>query len=234
MKNQIKYILTAIAAGSIGLLILLLIMKREWKADLHMHTTHSDGKLNPLQVVDLTTAMKFDVIAITDHNRVDGAYIARDYASKIPGAPIVIIGEEVTPTSSGQHILALGIYDTIPPNLSDEETCRLIHKQRGIAIIAHPGKGNINTGWGDLPREVFESSIVFADGAEFNSLSVDFWKKRGGDFCIIADSDAHKWEHFGLAYTFYKSKEVLNAIKNQNISRLCFNYGDVCMNYGEW
>jgi|Deesub1362A_J573_1020465.scaffolds.fasta_scaffold05139_4 hypothetical protein len=41
-------------------------------ADLHLHTTASDGLLKPRQVVRIAEAKGFSAIAITDHDTVDG------------------------------------------------------------------------------------------------------------------------------------------------------------------
>lgn len=39
--------------------------------DLHMHTTYSDGRWPAQQVIDFLAKEKFDLIAVTDHDRVD-------------------------------------------------------------------------------------------------------------------------------------------------------------------
>ena len=43
------------------------------KYDLHLHTTASDGRLNPAALVDLARARGLEVIAITDHDSVGGS-----------------------------------------------------------------------------------------------------------------------------------------------------------------
>ncbi|GAC1501972.1 MAG: PHP domain-containing protein [Ktedonobacteraceae bacterium] len=39
--------------------------------DLHMHTTYSDGRWPAQQLIDFLVAEKFDLVAVTDHDRVD-------------------------------------------------------------------------------------------------------------------------------------------------------------------
>lgn len=41
-------------------------------ADLHTHTTASDGQYTPTQVIQLAKARGLDVLAITDHDTIDG------------------------------------------------------------------------------------------------------------------------------------------------------------------
>ena len=42
------------------------------KADLHMHSTASDGQLSPTEVVRLASRSGLDVIALTDHDTTGG------------------------------------------------------------------------------------------------------------------------------------------------------------------
>src|SRR5919205_2426996 len=39
--------------------------------DLHMHTTYSDGLWPAQQLIDYLVAEKYDLVAVTDHDRVD-------------------------------------------------------------------------------------------------------------------------------------------------------------------
>ena len=41
-------------------------------ADLHMHTNHSDGTLNPVELARLAKSQNLDAIALTDHDTVTG------------------------------------------------------------------------------------------------------------------------------------------------------------------
>ena len=64
------------------------------KADLHLHTTASDGRLEPQELVDLSVRIGLDIIAITDHDSIDGIVpaitAARNYNSMtvIPGVEL--------------------------------------------------------------------------------------------------------------------------------------------------
>ena len=42
------------------------------KGDFHIHSTYSDGSLTPSQVVRLAKERHVDIMAITDHNNIDG------------------------------------------------------------------------------------------------------------------------------------------------------------------
>lgn len=63
------------------------------KADLHLHTTASDGRLEPAELVSLAIEVGLDVIAVTDHDTIDGVVPALEAAEAhslkvIPGVEI--------------------------------------------------------------------------------------------------------------------------------------------------
>lgn len=106
------------------------------KADLHIHTSYSYDSSTTVPAV-LEWASSFtdlDIIAVTDHNRLEGAWRAMDLAPKFDIQ--VIPGCEIS-TLDG-HILALFIEHPIPAKLSAEETILRAGEQGGLCIVAHP------------------------------------------------------------------------------------------------
>src|SRR2546421_587900 len=75
------------------------------RADLHMHTTASDGWPSPQGLVDYARATRLNVIAVTDHDTIEGAVRAAEYAAASSSRLQVVIGEEVT--SRDGHIVGL-------------------------------------------------------------------------------------------------------------------------------
>jgi predicted metal-dependent phosphoesterase TrpH len=107
------------------------------RADLHIHSTYSDGIPTIEQILHHTERhTNLDVIAITDHNVIDGSLRARDLWARASYRFDFIVGEEVS-TNEG-HLLALFIEKLIPPHLSMERAIDLIHEQEGLAIVVHP------------------------------------------------------------------------------------------------
>ena len=87
--------------------------ERLGRCDPHIHTTYSDGLGSPREVVERAMALGLDVIAITDHDSVQGALEARELAARA-GYPLdVIVGSEVT-TARGVHLLALFVEERLP------------------------------------------------------------------------------------------------------------------------
>lgn len=77
--------------------------------DLHLHTTHSDGRWSPRQVVEQAVERGLAAIAITDHDVLGGLAEARTAADRL-GIELVE-GIELTADWDGRaaHILGYGI-----------------------------------------------------------------------------------------------------------------------------
>ncbi|GBD22613.1 5'-3' exoribonuclease [bacterium HR29] len=107
------------------------------KADLHIHTRHSDGLASPETVLRWAEERTdLDVIAITDHEDVEAALRARELAARRGYRVEVVVGAEVT-TLQG-HLLALFIEERPPLLRSVERTLEWIHERGGIAVVPHP------------------------------------------------------------------------------------------------
>src|SRR5260221_12024261 len=74
------------------------------RADLHMHTTYSDGRDRPELVLEWAETAGLDVIAITDHDTIEGALVCEALARANRSPLEVILGIEV---SSGDGHIAL-------------------------------------------------------------------------------------------------------------------------------
>lgn len=106
--------------------------------ELHCHTSASfDSFAAPHKVVQRARAIGLGAIAVTDHDRIDGALRARD-ANTDPDFT-VIVGEEVN--SDCGDIIGLFLQQEIIARdwagVIDE-----IHEQNGIALLPHPYRGH--------------------------------------------------------------------------------------------
>ena len=107
------------------------------RADLHIHTLASDGISGVAEILDhVQTRTQLDVIAITDHERIDAALAARSMARDRGLRFEVVVGEEVT--TLGGHLLALFIEAPIKPLRPLGSTIAAVHDAGGLAIPAHP------------------------------------------------------------------------------------------------
>lgn len=104
-------------------------------ADVHMHTTASDGFATVKELLNHITRMgTLDVIAITDHDVMDSSMWAYEHRHDYPFD--IIPGVEVT--SAEGHVLALWVTHPIAKGMSLKDTVSAVHKQGGMAVLAHP------------------------------------------------------------------------------------------------
>jgi predicted metal-dependent phosphoesterase TrpH len=105
--------------------------------DLHSHSSSSfDSLSDPIALTRAAAARGITHLAITDHDRVDGAQRARD--AQIPGIT-VLVGSEVR-TRSGD-LIALFIERPIKVGLPPAEAIAAIREQGGLVGIPHPFDG---------------------------------------------------------------------------------------------
>jgi predicted metal-dependent phosphoesterase TrpH len=77
------------------------------RADLHIHSTASDGKYSPQEVVDLAARSGLRAIAITDHDTVVGVRMAKAVSSS---GLEVITGVELVADHGGRQLHVLGYF----------------------------------------------------------------------------------------------------------------------------
>ena len=82
-------------------------------ADLHLHTTASDGALSPLEAARLAALRGMELIAVTDHDAVEGA----DALTQTNGLPLrVLSGVELSISDMrGLHLLGYGRLEADAP-----------------------------------------------------------------------------------------------------------------------
>jgi len=78
------------------------------RADLHIHTVHSDGRYTPLEVVDLARRSGLAAVAITDHDTLGGVLAAQTAARGLDLE--VISGVEISSRYRDREIHLLGYF----------------------------------------------------------------------------------------------------------------------------
>ena len=170
--------------------------------DLHCHTAASFNSLAaPEAVVRAAAGRGLTHLAITDHDRIDGALRARDAA---PAGLTVIVGEEVR-TADGD-LIALFLEHAVAPGMTARETIDAVREQGGLVGIPHP-------------FDRFRGSMLRDPGLEAIAARVDWVEtynarvvggtgnERAAAFAIemglpgVAVSDAHSVLEVGVAYT---------------------------------
>jgi predicted metal-dependent phosphoesterase TrpH len=171
--------------------------------DLHCHTNASfDSLADPLAVVRAARDRGLTHLAITDHDRVDGALRARDAA--IPGITI-LVGEEIK--TLGGDLIAVFLEEAVPPGLSPAEAITRVRDQGGLVGIPHPFdryRGSVGKADDEVRAlaglvdwvETHNARIV---GGKGNELAAAFARETG--LPGVAVSDAHSVLEVGVAAT---------------------------------
>src|SRR6185312_1284789 len=182
---------------------------RAGRADLHMHTSFSDGWPSPDQGVDHAIEnTDLNVIAITDHGTIQGALRAAERAARLSKLQVVV-GEEVT--SRDGHILGLFLEKRVRPAMSAAATVHAIHDQGGLAVAAHPfwrtqrmvrAGGRVHgVGWlaAELDFDAIEVENATPGFYVFNQMAHRL--NSGLGVAALGGSDAHIVDAVGRAYT---------------------------------
>ncbi len=185
------------------------------KADLHIHTTHSDG------IHDLERVLRYveeqtdlDVIAITDHDNFKGSLLARELAAKRNYRFQVVLGAEIT-TRQG-HLLCYffddsqfrGDYKMYKPV---ETVVSDVLEAGGYCVAPHAlswltlslGEASINKLIAlKLPLSAVEamnpSIAARVSNKQVRALNQSTWH-----LAEVGNSDAHATQHIAHAYTLF-------------------------------
>jgi predicted metal-dependent phosphoesterase TrpH len=188
--------------------------ERLGRADLHIHTLASDGTAGVLDILEhVETNLELDVIAITDHERIDAALAARAIARDRGLRFEVVVGEEIT--TIGGHLLGLWLEAPVRPLRSLRSTIAAIHDQGGLAIPAHPlvpyplcAQGFVlRRLLADEPRfrpDAIEAFNPTTLGRPWHSRVVRFAEEHG--LARVGNSDAHSLDAIGSGYTTFPGR----------------------------
>ncbi|MEM7330703.1 MAG: anti-sigma factor antagonist [Chloroflexota bacterium] len=189
------------------------------KADIHIHTTFSDGLNEPEAIVNyVVTQTDLSVIAITDHNTIDGANVAYDYWRKHRAefnCLEIIKGIEIS-TDVG-HIIGLFLEEDIPARMSAEDTIKAIHEQGGLAIAAHPFTHLLP--FTDFEGIGYRIGYLNLDGVEErSSIPTELYanwitavfNQQHQKVARLGSSDAHYLTMVGKTYTWFPGKTALD------------------------
>jgi 3',5'-nucleoside bisphosphate phosphatase len=110
---------------------------RREAADLHVHTTHSDGGCSPGEVVRAAANVGLSALAITDHDTLSAIAVARPEAARV-GVEL-IPGIELTAVRDGRelHILGHFVRDDNPDLVA---TCVQLREARARRIVEMSGR----------------------------------------------------------------------------------------------
>lgn len=101
------------------------------KIDLHSHTTASDGHLSPEALIDRAIGFGIDILAITDHDTVEGVARANDYIEKEQLPIRLVQGIEISTVWQNKdiHIVGLNV------DSQNQKLNQLIEEQKQRRVV---------------------------------------------------------------------------------------------------
>jgi predicted metal-dependent phosphoesterase TrpH len=202
------------------------------KADTHIHTTYSDGLMSPEQTVEaIAAATDLAVIAITDHDTAEGAFVARAHARRHAPGLEVIIGQEVT-TGDGD-VVGLFLTASLPRFRTAAEAVMAIHAQGGLAVAVHPYSRwpsfGFMPGVGHQVRRLPFDAIEIRNGFPSNIISnpLAAWLNRasGRPLPELGGSDSHAAATVGQPYTRFPGRTAADLRRAIELGRVAAGGG---------
>lgn len=116
--------------------------------DLHIHSTASDGKLKPADIVRKSAERGLTVIALADHDSVDGIAPALAAAKAFPQLKVIPCVEISTDVPNGEvHVLGYFVDYTDHKLKATLERMRHSRRERAYGMVTKLGKLGIHIEW---------------------------------------------------------------------------------------
>ena len=130
------------------------------EVDLHIHSSASDGKYSPAEIVRKAAGAGLKVIALSDHDTVDGIAAALEAAAEFPGLKFIPGVEISTDVPSGEvHMLGYFIDYTNEELLRKLENMRSSRQKRAQEMIGKLGELGMPVDW-ERVREIAGTGSV--------------------------------------------------------------------------
>ncbi len=196
------------------------------RADLHLHTNLGDGWISPARLVREATDRRLAVIAVTDHDHLEGARRVEDLLAA-QGSPVrLVTGVEVS-TRHG-HLLGLFVTKAPRPMRPVQESIDAIKEQGGLVVVPHP-LGRLVPSLSRSRIETLLAGGYQIDGIEIYNPSPANASRRAAvrtanrdwGLAEIGASDAHFWQHVGAGYTRFSGttpEDLRRAILDRSVS----------------
>ena len=194
------------------------------KMDSHIHSEYSpDSKSKLKDIFKVAKTRGLDIIAISDHNTVEGS---RE-AIRLTKNDDLFVVPSIEISSLEGHILGFGCEENIKRDLPAGETIDLIHEQGGLAIIPHPycfyRHGLLcKADYKDLKIDAIETKNARFIVGYCNNKAKKLSKKE--NLPGLGASDAHYYKFAGDCYSKIDCEKdidsVFKAIKKGKVEAL--------------
>ena len=203
------------------------------KGALHCHTTRSDGKDSPEDVIRMYASKGYAFVSITDHNK----YNYKNFASEtniiiVPGVETDsnILGDEIKYCF---HTVSIGPSSEDGNGYVQDEVFKSVkvrdqfefqrsldrhHANNNMTFYCHPQWSStpardFDRLTGNFAMEIWNSGVaVEYDELDSNAAYWDELLMQNIKIYGVAVDDGHKANHYGLGWVMVNAKPELNAI----------------------
>ncbi|WP_406531894.1 PHP-associated domain-containing protein [Methanobrevibacter sp.] len=182
------------------------------KMDSHIHSEYSPDSSSRIDdILEVANKRNIDIIAISDHNTVDGT---SEVMAKTRNTDILAI-PSIEVSSTLGHILGFGCEENIPRDLSPQETIDRIHDLGGLAIIPHPycfyRHGLLcKIDYKELKIDAIETKNARFIVGYCNGKAKNLSKKE--NIPELGASDAHYWKFVGDCYSLIDAEKDIDSV----------------------
>jgi predicted metal-dependent phosphoesterase TrpH len=232
------------------------------RADLHVHTRYStvnrtlpflrsrDCYSRPIDVYRTAKSRGMDLVAITDHDSIDGAL---ELLQHVPDAPDIIVGEEVScwfPDGGIEvHLGAYGMTEALHRDVQSVrknvfEVAALLHSAGvffSLNHLFHFYRGQ--TSFANYLRlldvvpalEVRNGAMLQSHNELIERIVGEYASSRGSRFAVVAGSDAHTLRRVGRTWTEAPGRDRAEFLESlwRGLGRPRGNHGGVTVIAGD-
>ena len=177
------------------------------RVDLHSHSTASDGRLTPAELVRRAVAQRVDVLALTDHDTVAGIGEAEAVIAA-ENLPVRLIhGIELSTSWDALEIHVVGLHidansDELLATISRQEAARVA---RGIELGRRLAKQRIDN--------AYEGALALANGASLTRAHFARYLLEAGHCASLQKAFDHYIGRGGKAYVPHQWMSIAEAIQ---------------------
>ena len=185
------------------------------RGNLHAHTTQSDGRLPPQELIDAYAERGYDFLAITDHD----VYTSKEDHESLDARGIILV-TGIEATANGPHTLCLNGDTDIEPMADRQAVIDAALASGGFAIPAHPNRQDnfdhttldqlrLWSGYEGL--EIFNGQGTLNPGSPYATAKWDLLLAEGRRIWGYANDDAHGPETIALGWNVAYVKDRSTA-----------------------
>lgn len=199
------------------------------KGGLHCHTTRSDGRGDPADVMCIYASKNYDFLAITDHRR----YNFENYAPET--GMIIIPGMEMDrsiSTDAGMcfHIVSIGPESGngfaheqrfesgfVADQYEFQPVLDMLHENNNLTIYCHPDWSctparSYMDMKGNFAMEIWNTGCVFENDMDKDALGWDELLTHGRKIYGVATDDGHAMTQHGFGWVMVNAERNVDSI----------------------